>query len=65
MLREKSAKAIKPLFTIRQTAEILQVSDKTVRRWIERRELEAYRLGRQWRVALPDIENFLKLRRQQ
>lgn len=59
-----NTRAIDPLHTIRQIAAICQVSEKTVRRWIERGELVAYRLGRQWRIAVPDLENFLKLRRQ-
>ena len=63
MLREKSAKAIKPLLTIRQTAATCQVSEKTTRRWIERGELVAHRLGRQWRIAPNDLDMFLKLRR--
>ena len=58
-----NTRAIDPLHTIRQTAEICQVSEKTVRRWIARGELVAYRLGRQWRIAQKDLDTFLKLRR--
>ena len=41
------------LLSIREVAEYCAVSDKTVRRWIDRRQLRAHRLGRQWRIA-PD-----------
>lgn len=53
-----------PLLTIGNVAEHCQVSEKTVRRWIKRGELVAYRLGRQWRIGRDDLEKFLKLRRQ-
>lgn len=48
------------IYTITQTAEYLQVSDKTVRRLIERNELPASKVGRAWRIAQNDIEKYLK-----
>jgi excisionase family DNA binding protein len=44
-------------------AEMLDVSVKTVRRWIDRGDLPAHKLGNQWRVSSLDLEVFLKLRR--
>ncbi len=52
-----------PFLPIQQVAKDLNVSEKTVRRWITRRELVAYKLGEQWRVDTKDLEIFLKLRR--
>jgi excisionase family DNA binding protein len=52
-----------PLLTIEQTAERLQVSTKSVRRWITAGELVAYRIGRQWRISEPDLQVFIKVRR--
>ncbi len=52
-----------PLLTIPQIAEVLQVSEKTVRRWIVARELIAHKLGRQWRISHNDLEIFIKARR--
>ena len=55
---------IDPLLTIPQVARACRVSQKTVRRWIERRELVAHRLGWQWRISRNDLETFIKIRRQ-
>lgn len=51
------------LFSVDQVAEQLGVSSKTVRRWIERRELHVHQLGRQLRVAEEDLSAFLNARR--
>jgi excisionase family DNA binding protein len=51
------------LLTVNEVAELLQVSGKTVRRWIERQELRTHRLGRQLRVAEEDLAAFLGQRR--
>ncbi|MDR0724834.1 MAG: helix-turn-helix domain-containing protein [Prevotellaceae bacterium] len=49
------------LLTILQAANYLQLSDKTVRRLIKTRQLEASKVGdRVWRIKLSDIENYLK-----
>ena len=61
--KDTDAEGMTPLLTIAQTAAICQVSIKTVRRWIERGELVAHRLGRQWRIARKDLEAFIKIRR--
>ncbi len=50
-------------YSIQSIAEILDVSVKTVRRWINRGELPAHKLGNQWRVSSLDLDVFLKLRR--
>lgn len=47
------------LHTIPETAEILKVSEKTVRRMIEARELVAYRVGQQLRINDNDLRAFL------
>ena len=47
------------LLAVTDVAQLLQVSSKTVRRWIERRELRTHRLGRQLRVAEEDLAAFL------
>jgi len=53
-----------PLFTLAQVAERLQVSTKTVRRWIENDDLIAHRLGRQLRISEADLQVFIKARRE-
>jgi len=46
--------------TILGVAERLQVSVRTVRRWIDRGDLIAHKLGAQWRVSEADLELFLR-----
>ena len=50
-------------YSIQAIAAMLDVSIKTIRRWIKRGELPAHKLGNQWRVSSEDLEIFLKLRR--
>ncbi len=49
--------------TIPQIAEELQVSQRTVWRWIKDKELIVYRHGRWTRVHCDELERFLKLAR--
>ena len=46
--------------TIADVAELLQVSDRTVQRWIKTGELAAHQLGRQWRISTRDLEEYLR-----
>ena len=48
------------LLTIDEVAELCRVSGKTVRRWIEARELQAARLGNQWRIRAKDRDLFVR-----
>jgi len=57
-----AARAVKPapvrlprLLTIPEVADYLKISTKTVRRWIDRGDLHAYRVGRQLRIAEEDL----------
>ena len=50
-------------YTITEVAERLAVATRTVRRWIESRELVAHHLGRAVRIADSDLDSFLALRR--
>ena len=61
--RTPKTEPISRLLTIRQTAEIFQVSEKKVRRLIKSDELVAYRIGRQLRIAKEDLRRFLQQRR--
>ena len=51
------------LFTLEQTARHLQASTKTIRRWIDAGELVAHKIGGQWRISEPDLQTFIKTRR--
>ena len=48
------------LFTIPEVADVLQVSEKTVRRWIASIELPAAKLGNQWRIRPRDLDDFVR-----
>ena len=61
-MNDKSVTAPARLLTIREVAGYLQVDEKTIRRWIGARNLPAFKLGRQWRVAEKDLQRFLNER---
>lgn len=46
------------LMTIKDVAELFQVSPKTIRRWIKSGDLPAARLGNQWRIDGADAKRF-------
>jgi excisionase family DNA binding protein len=45
--------------TVKDIAETLKVCEATVRRWIKDGDLRAINVGRGWRVAHEDLEEFL------
>ena len=47
------------LMTIADVAVFCDVSEKTVRRWIDRGELPAAKLGNQWRIRPRDLDLFV------
>ena len=49
----------KPLMTVREVAEMLKVKETTVRTWIRERKLRAVKVGKDWRVAVVDLESFV------
>jgi excisionase family DNA binding protein len=61
-----SAKPDRPprLYTVAEIARHTQCSERTVRRWLNAGLLPFHRLGRQIRIAAPDLIAFLRLRRQ-
>ncbi|WP_029008227.1 helix-turn-helix domain-containing protein [Azospirillum halopraeferens] len=52
----------KPLMTVHEVAAVLRISEETVREWIHAKDLRAIRFGREWRVAVRDLESFLNAR---
>jgi len=52
------------LLTIKQAAMQIQVSTKTINRWIKGGDLVAHRFGRQWRISEPDLKAFIRMRRE-
>ena len=62
--RQESEHSLSVLLTIVQTAEVLRVSTKTVRRWITAGDLVAHRFGHQWRISESDLQAFIRIRRE-
>jgi len=51
------------LLVLRDVARTLQVSIRTVRRWVELGDLRVHKLGRQLRVSEEDLVAFISKRR--
>lgn len=49
----------RPLLTVHETAAQLKVRESTIRAWIRTGKLRAIKFGREWRVAVVDLEKFL------
>ncbi len=49
----------KPLLTVHDVAELLQMRESTVRSWINDGQLRAIKFGRDWRVSVKDLEAYL------
>ncbi|MCF3593931.1 helix-turn-helix domain-containing protein [Rhodobacteraceae bacterium LMO-12] len=45
--------------TVKEVADLLKVSEATVRGWIKNGELHAFEIGKGWRIADSDLETFL------
>jgi len=54
----------KRLLRPEEVAELLQVSRRTVVRWLKEGRLKGVRVGRLWRVREEDLEMFLRLERE-
>lgn len=59
----KTPPRLPTMLSVEQIALQVGVSIKTVRRWIERRELHCHRLGRTIRVSEDDLVAFLNWHR--
>ena len=53
----------RPFMCVCDVAELLRVSETTVRNWIHAGDLSAIDVGREWRIAPRDLEAFLETRR--
>ena len=49
--------------TVEQVAKNLLVSEETVRDWIKKKQLAAYKVGRDYRINRVDYDKFLRERR--
>jgi excisionase family DNA binding protein len=46
--------------TLREAANVLQVSTRTVRRMVDQKEFPAFKLGGQWRVRESEVAKWLQ-----
>lgn len=46
--------------TVKEIADLLKVSEVTVRRWIKDGELRAIEVGKGWRISSQDLDAFLE-----
>lgn len=46
--------------TVKEVADLLQVNEVTVRRWIKDGELRAIDIGKGWRIGPEDLDAFLE-----
>ncbi len=53
------------LLTLRDAAEQLNVSQRTIYRWMEQNLLHPFKLGKSWRFEQSDIDNFIRMAREQ
>lgn len=47
------------LLTVSDVAEMLDVSDRTVRNWVQRGVLKAYRFGREYKITQAYLNEFI------
>ena len=48
---------------VEDVAALLKIREKTVREWISRGELEAYKIGKEWRIRRDHLEQAIESRR--
>lgn len=48
------------IVTVKQLAEFMQINEATVKRAIKSGELEAFKVGRDWRIEREAIMNWIK-----
>lgn len=53
----------KQYLTVEDIADLLGVSVDTVRNWIKQGRLEAYKVGRDYRISNEQFEKFMEARR--
>ncbi len=48
------------LLTPPQVAQRLQVNERTVTQWLRKGHLRGFKIGKEWRVSVRDLEAFLE-----
>ncbi len=53
------ASPLPAFYSVTETAKLLKVNPRTVRRWIEKGDLTVHRFGRQIRITGSDLVTFI------
>jgi excisionase family DNA binding protein len=48
------------LLTVREAAARLKVSEKSIKTWLSKGQLRGYKAGRQWRIPVEAMDDFLR-----
>lgn len=52
--------AMDEIYTPKEVAAMIKVSERTVNEWLRNGKLRASKLGRQWRITEQQLNDFLK-----
>ena len=64
LVTSSNANVAKQFYSIAEVADLLNVHERTIRRWIDQGDIVAHRFGRQLRISRADLEAFVRLRRE-
>ena len=48
--------------SVEDVAQMLKMDEETVRKWIRRKDLRAYKFGRDYRIRREDFDQFVRAR---
>ena len=51
---------VKEMLTIKEAAEILDISTRSINRYIKDGKLKAFKVGNKWRFEKEEIERFIR-----
>ena len=46
--------------SLEETAEYLGVTKDTIRTWIKKKNMPAHKIGRQWKLKLSEVDDWVK-----
>jgi excisionase family DNA binding protein len=60
MTKTKTKTATKEVYSLHELEELLQVTQRSLYNFIKEGRLEAFKVGREWRVSSEALEKFTK-----
>jgi excisionase family DNA binding protein len=46
-------------FTTSEVAQLLKIKESTVRKWVREDKIDAFKLGRVWRISITSLKKFV------